>query len=112
LCVAKIHQCVVEIILKLSNQSIANVIYIYKRLHPRKKNLQQKKRKSRKSNFFMKLNTKLFKFKCGLADRGGGARVQGGGGGLVDPWHGYPHLVLNIFAEGDLLIVMFLQVQK
>jgi hypothetical protein len=29
-----------------------NTIYIYKRLRPRKKNPQQKKRKSRKSNFF------------------------------------------------------------
>ena len=57
-------------------------IYIYKRLRPRKKNPQQKKRKSRKSNFLMKLNTKPLKFKCGLAGGRGGAR---GGGGLVDP---------------------------
>ena len=58
-----------------------NTIYIYKRLCPRKKNPQQKKRKSRKSNFFMKLNTKPLKFKCGLADEGGGAGVPGGRAG-------------------------------
>ena len=57
-------------------------IYIYKRLRPRKKNPQQKKRKSRKSNFFkMKFNTKPLKFKCGLE----GGPVAGGVGWLVDP---------------------------
>jgi len=66
------------------------IIYIYKRLRPRKKNPQQKKRKSRKSNFFMKLNTKPLKFKCGLANGGGGRR---GAGWSTHARHGYPHLV-------------------
>jgi hypothetical protein len=54
-------------------------IYIYKRLRPRKKNPQQKKRKSRKSNFFLKLNTKPLKFKCGLAGEGGPGCLGGAG---------------------------------
>jgi hypothetical protein len=48
-----------------------------------KKNPQLKKRKSCKSNFFgMKLNTKPPKFKCGLADGGGGGAGCRGGRGV------------------------------
>jgi hypothetical protein len=56
-------------------------IYIYKRLRPRKKNPQQKKRKSRKSNFLMKLNTKPLKFQTSkiLMRAGWWGRAMGGG---------------------------------
>ena len=68
---------------KLKNTEI-NLIYIYKRLHPRKKIRNRKKERATET---LNLNTKPLKFKCGLAD-------GGGGGGLVDDArHGYPHLV-------------------
>ncbi len=51
------------------------IFYIYKRLRPRKKIRNRKKEKATET---LKLNTKPLKFKCGLAD-------GGGGGGLVDP---------------------------
>ncbi len=54
------------------------VIYIYKRLRPRKKICNRKKERAAET-LNLKLNTKPLKFKCGLADGGGG------GGGLVDP---------------------------
>ncbi len=50
-------------------------IYIYKRLRPKKK---IRNRKKERATEILKLNTKPLKFKCGLAD-------GGGGGGLVDP---------------------------
>jgi len=37
--------------LKFQSAQVLQLIYIYKRLRPNKKNPQQKKRKSRKSNF-------------------------------------------------------------
>jgi hypothetical protein len=52
-----------------------HIFYTYKRLRPRKKNPQQKKRKSR--YLLTKLNTKPLKFKCGLADGGWGGRGAG-----------------------------------
>ncbi len=71
---------------KLCKNVINNncIIYIYKRLGPRKKNPQQKKRKSRKSNFFMKLNTKPLKFKYRLVGEGG----RGPGGQAGRPMQG------------------------
>jgi hypothetical protein len=54
------------------------IFYIYKRLRPRKKT--EKKKEPQKQFFLLKLNTKPLKFKCGVADGGGGP-----GGGLVDP---------------------------
>ena len=56
----------------------------------------------------MKLNTKPLKFKCGLADGGGGAGVPGGGAGGAGEggggWstharHGYPHLVVDTYTK-------------
>ncbi len=58
------------------DESDKNGIYIYKRLRPRKK---IRNRKNKEPLFIMKLNTKPLKFKCGLADGGGGR------GGLADP---------------------------
>ena len=54
--------------------------YIYKRLRPRKKNPQQKKRKSRKSNFLWNWTPNLLNLNEGWRGRGGW-----GGGGMVDP---------------------------
>ena len=42
----------------------------------------------KKETLNLKLNTKSLKFKCGLAD-------GGGGGWLTHARHGYPHLVYN-----------------
>ena len=52
-------------------------IFIYKRLCPRKK-IRNRKKERATETLNLKLNTKPLKFKCGLAD-------GGGGGGLVDP---------------------------
>jgi len=46
-------------------------IYIYKRLCQRKKIRIKKKERATETFLLMKLNTKTFKFKCGLADGGG-----------------------------------------
>jgi hypothetical protein len=54
-----------------------------------KKNPQQKKRNSSRNFLLLKLNTKPLKFKCGLADGGGGMDWS------THVRHGYPHL-LNI----------------
>jgi hypothetical protein len=43
-----------------------------------KKIRNRKKERAARAIFFMKLNTKPFKFKCGLANGGGGAGVPGG----------------------------------
>ncbi len=58
-----------------------------------KKIRNRKKERAAKAFFFMILNTKPLKFKCGLADGGRGA---GGGGGLVDPCKAWvpPHSAL------------------
>ena len=45
-----------------------------------KKIRNRTKERAARAIFFMKLNTKPLKFKCGLANGGGGP-----GGGLVDP---------------------------
>ncbi len=63
-------------------------IYIYKRLCPRKK-IRNRKKERATETLNLKLNTKPLKFKCGLADRGGG------GGWSTHARDGYPHLVIN-----------------
>jgi len=70
---------------KKTKQSLF-IFYIYKRLRPKKKSATER-RKSRKNFLLMKLNTKPLKFKCGLANRGGGPGWQ------TRARHGYPHLV-------------------
>jgi hypothetical protein len=47
------------------------IIYIYKRLRPRKK-IRNRKKERATETLNLKLNTKPLKFKCGLADGGGG----------------------------------------
>jgi hypothetical protein len=54
------------------------IFYIYKRLRPRKKIRNRKKERATET---LKLNTKPLKFKCGLAD-------WGGGGGAGRPMQG------------------------
>ena len=58
-----------------------------------KKKSATEKKKEPQEQFFMKLNTKPLKFKCGLADGGGGP--GGGAGWSTHARHGYPHLVPN-----------------
>jgi hypothetical protein len=73
----------------LKRQKI-EIIYIYKRLCPRKKI-----RNRYKKLFLMKLNTKLLKFNKmqAVADRERGG--QGGGCWWTRARHGYSHLVFN-----------------
>jgi hypothetical protein len=59
---------------------ITPVVYIYKRLRPRKK-IRNRKKERAAETLNLKLNTKPLKLKCGLADEGG---REGGWGGLVD----------------------------
>ncbi len=57
----------------------------------RAKKSATEKRKSNRNFLLMKLSTKSLKFKCGLANGGGG------GGWSTHARHGYPHLVLYKF---------------
>jgi hypothetical protein len=71
---------------------LSMIIYIYKSLGLRKKNPQQKKRKSRISKNKTKLNTKPLKIiKIGAGSWGRGP------GGQTRARHGYPHLVYYKF---------------
>jgi hypothetical protein len=63
--------------------------YIYKRLCPSKKICNRKKERATET-LNLKLNTKPLKFKCSLADGGGGV------GWSTHARHGYPHLVPDI----------------
>jgi hypothetical protein len=69
-----------------------DIICICKRLRPRKK-IRNRKKERATETLNLKLNTKPLKFKCGLADGGGGA------GWSTHARHGYPHLVFNNFKK-------------
>jgi hypothetical protein len=56
---------------------IAKIIYIYKRLRPRKK-IRNRKKERATETLNLKLNTKPLKFNAGWL-------TGSGGGGLVDP---------------------------
>ncbi len=53
---------------------VAQLVYIYKRLRPRKKIRNRKKERATET---LKSNTKPLKFKCRLADGGGGGGRAG-----------------------------------
>jgi hypothetical protein len=73
---------------------VAQLVYIYKRLCPRKK-IRNRKKEGATETLNLKLNTEPLKFKCGLADGGGG-----GPGWSTHARHGYPQLVPNNFPFG------------
>jgi hypothetical protein len=69
-----VSNCLSDPSAKKNKQILADLkyhIYIYKRLRPRKK---IRNRKKERATEILKLNTKPLKFKCGLADGGGGGR--------------------------------------
>ncbi len=60
----------------------------------REKKSATKKKERATETLNLKLNTKPLKFKCGLADGGGGWA-----GWSTHARHGYPHLVYNIWGR-------------